>query len=80
MKIAFLISDVIINGVTYRAKKKNVMTYDADGNILTIDYKTFAKSKYDTLEVASVEEFSLLANGTYQNTEAWEIEPDALPN
>lgn len=80
MKIAFLISDVKLNETLYRAKKKNAVTYDVDGNIATIELKTFAKTKYDLLEVESVELFANLYPSIHNATEMWEIEPDALPN
>lgn len=80
MKISFLYSDVKIGEILYRAKKKNVFTYDADGNILTTDFKIFAKTKYDCLEIESIEVFANICPNIFNAKEMWEIEPDALPN
>lgn len=80
MKIAFLNYDVKINDIVYRAKKKNVFTYDSDGNIISTELKTMSKAKYDVLDVESLEAFNVIAPNIFIATENWEIEPDALPN
>ena len=80
MKIYFLFSDVNINGTIYRAKTKNIANNDANGELLNIEFKTFTKTKYDTFDVASLEEFSTIAPGIFANPESWGVEPDALPN